>query len=326
MKLLSIQQCLQSLFQLTTYLLMLASAQAQDYPSKPLKFIVPFASGSGSDQAARTYAQTISQMYKVPVIVEPKPGGNGFIAVQNVAKALPDGYTVLYTTNTTHAANEHLYKNLPYDPVKDFSPVALVSIGHMSLVVNVNSKYKSVEDLVAEAKKRPGELNFGSGSSSSRVASEMFKQLAKIDVKSIPYKSNPMSITDLMGGQIDFMFTDAATGVPQIQANKLRALAVSGPKRLHSIANVPSMEEAGIKGYDMSYWNAVYLPAGAPALIVNKLNEMFLKASTSSAVQNYLNFTSGEAALSTPEGLAQFQASESARWGKVIRQAGIEPE
>jgi tripartite-type tricarboxylate transporter receptor subunit TctC len=196
----------------------------------------------------------------------------------------------------------------------------------MSLVVNINSKYKSVEDLVAEAKKRPGELNFGSGSSSSRVASEMFKQLAKIDVKSIPYKSNPMSITDLMGGQIDFMFTDAATGVPQIQASKLRALAVSGQKRLQSIPNVPSMEEAGIKGYDMSYWNAVYLPAATPSSVVNKLNEMFVKASTSSAVQNYLSFTSGEAALTTPEGLAQFQASESARWGKVIKQAGIEPE
>ena len=315
-----------NLFQLAMCLVMLDVAYGQDYPAKPIKFIVPFASGSGSDQAARTYAQTISQIYKIPVIVEPKPGGNGFIAVQTVVKALPDGYTALYTTTTTHAANEHLYKSLPYDPVKDFTPVALISIGHMSLVVNINSKYKSVEDLVAEAKKRPGELNFGSGSSSSRVASEMFKQLAKIDIKSIPYKSNPMSITDLMGGQIDFMFTDAATGVPQIQANKLRALAVSGQKRLHSIPNVPSMEEAGIKGYDMSYWNAVYLPAGTPSSVVNKLNEMFVKASTSSAVQNYLSFTSGEAALSTPEGLAQFQASESARWGKVIRQAGIEPE
>ncbi len=307
-------------------LVLCSLAHAQDYPSKPIKFVVPFASGSGSDQAARTYAQTITQLYKIPVIVEPKPGGNGFIAVQSVAKAAPDGYTVLYTTNTTHAANEHLYKNLPYDPVKDFAPVALVSIGHMSLVVNVNSKYKTVEDLVAEARKRPGELNFGSGSSSSKVASEMLKQLAKVDIKSIPYKSNPMSITDLMGGQIDFMFTDAATGVPQIQSNKLRALAVSGQKRLASLPAVPTMEEAGIKGYDMSYWNAVYLPAGTPSGVVNKLNEMLLKASTSSAVQNYLSFTSGEAALSTPEGLAQFQASESARWGKVIRQAGIEPE
>ena len=153
MKLLSIQQCLQSLFQLTTCLLMLASAQAQDYPSKPLKFIVPFASGSGSDQAARTYAQTISQMYKVPVIVEPKPGGNGFIAVQNVAKALPDGYTVLYTTNTTHAANEHLYKNLPYDPVKDFSPVALVSIGHMSWWPTSTPSTKVLKTLLQKPRK-----------------------------------------------------------------------------------------------------------------------------------------------------------------------------
>jgi len=301
-------------------------ALAQDYPSKSIKFIVPFAAGSGSDQAARTYAQVISQLTGVPVIVEPKPGGNGFIAVQNVAKAQPDGYTALYTTNTTHAANEHLYKNLPYDPIKDFAPVALLSIGHMALVVNVNSKYKSVEDIIVEAKKRPGELNFGSGSSSSRVASEMFKQLANINVKSIPYKSNPMSITDLMGGQIDFMFTDAATGVPQIHANKLRALAVSGQKRLASIASIPTMEEAGIKGYDMSYWNAVYLPAGTPSAVVNKLNELLTKAATSAEVQNYLRFTSAELALSSPDALGQFQLSESARWGKVIKQAGIEAE
>ncbi len=306
--------------------LFLANALAQDFPIKPIKFIVPFAAGSGSDQAARTYAQVISSLYGVPVLVDPKPGGNGFIAVQNVAKAQPDGYTALYTTNTTHAANAHLYKNLPYDPVKDFAPVALLSMGHMSLVVNVNSKYKSVEDIVLEARKRPGELNFGSGSSSSRVASEMFKQLAGIDVKSIPYKSNPMSITDLMGGQIDFMFTDAATGVPQIQSNKLRALAVSGLKRLAAIASVPTMEEAGIKGYDMSYWNAVFLPAGTPLAIVNKFNEMLARASTSEPVQNYLRSTSSELSLSSPEGLAQFQANESVRWGKVIKQAGIEPE
>ena len=175
-------------------------AVAQDYPSKTITIVIPFASGSGTDQIARAYAQAITQLYKVPVVVDAKPGASGFIAAQYVAKA----------------ANEHFFKKIPYDPVKDFSPVALLSKGHMALVVPPNSPFKTVADIVAEAKKRPGQINFGSGSSSSRMASEMFKQLAGVQMVNVPYKSNPLVITDLMGGQLDFMFTDAATGVPQI--------------------------------------------------------------------------------------------------------------
>jgi tripartite-type tricarboxylate transporter receptor subunit TctC len=233
---------------------------------------------------------------------------------------------VLYTTNTTHAANEHFFKKIPYDPVKDFSPVALLSKGHMALVVPPNSPFKTVADIVAEAKKRPGQINFGSGSSSSRMASEMFKQLAGVQMVNVPYKSNPLVITDLMGGQLDFMFTDAATGVPQITGGKLRALAVSGTHRLAALAQVPTMEEAGIKGYDMSYWNAVYLPAGAPPAVVKKLNDMLSKANAHPSVQAFMAATSGEMSFTNPEGLAAFQATESQRWGRVVRAAGIEPE
>jgi len=301
-------------------------ALAQDYPSKTITIVIPFASGSGTDQIARAYAQAITQLYKVPVVVDAKPGASGFIAAQYVAKAPNDGYTVLYTTNTTHAANEHFFKKIPYDPVKDFSPVALLSKGHMALVVPPNSPFKTVADIVAEAKKRPGQINFGSGSSSSRMASEMFKQLAGVQMVNVPYKSNPLVITDLMGGQLDFMFTDAATGVPQITGGKLRALAVSGNHRLAALAQVPTMEEAGIKGYDMSYWNAVYLPAGAPPAVVKKLNEMLSKANAHPSVQAFMASTSGEMSFTQPEGLATFQAAESQRWGRVVRAAGIEPE
>jgi tripartite-type tricarboxylate transporter receptor subunit TctC len=302
------------------------SATAQDYPHKTITIVIPFASGSGTDQIARAYAQAITQLYKVPVVVDAKPGASGFIAAQYVAKAPNDGYTVLYTTNTTHAANEHFFKKIPYDPVKDFSPVALLSKGHMALVVPLNSPFKSVADIVAEAKKRPGQINFGSGSSSSRMASEMFKQLAGVQMVNVPYKSNPLVITDLMGGQLDFMFTDAATGVPQITGGKLRALAVSGSHRLAALSQVPTMEEAGIKGYDMSYWNAVYLPAGAPTAVVKKLNDMLSKANAHPAVQAFMASTSGEMSFTNPEGLATFQAAESQRWGRVVRAAGIEPE
>ena len=299
---------------------------AQDYPTKALTIVVPFAAGSGTDQMARAMGQALMQEFKLAVVVENKPGANGFIAAQAVARAPADGYTLLMTTNTTHAANEHLFNKLPYDPVKDFSPVTLLAKGHMALLVKPDSPIKSVADLIAEGRKRPGKLSFGSGSSSSRVASELLRQMAGLDMLHVPYKSNPFALTDLMGGQIDFMFADAPTAVPQINGGKLRPLAVSGPKRLAALPNVPTVEEAGVKGYDMSYWTAVYLPAGAPAAVVKKLNEMLAKGMAAPAVVAFQIATSGEVSLSTPEGLAAFQAAESLKWGRVIRAAGIQPE
>jgi tripartite-type tricarboxylate transporter receptor subunit TctC len=301
-------------------------AQAQAYPNKPITIVVPFGPGSGTDQQARAMAQAITTEYKVPVVVDNRAGASGFLAAQYVAKAAPDGYTVLLTTNTTHAANEHLYKKLPYDPVKDFTPVALLSKGHMLLLVNPSAPYKTVGDLLSAARQKPGSLNFGSGSSSSRVASEMLKQMASIDVVSVPYKSNPLAITDLIGGQVNFMFADAPTALPQVKGGKLRALAASGTSRLPAVPDVPTVEEAGVKGYDMSYWTAVYLPPGAPAAITNQLNAMMVKIASAPAVVAFQNATSGETATSSPEGLAKFQAAESQKWGRIIRAAGIEAE
>jgi tripartite-type tricarboxylate transporter receptor subunit TctC len=301
-------------------------AQAQPYPSKPITFVVPFAAGSGTDQQARVMAQALNAEYKVPVIVDNRAGASGFLAAQYVAKAPPDGYTVLMTTNTTHAANEHLYKKLPYDPVKDFTPVALLTKGHMLLLVNPASPYRGVSDLVNAARQKPGKLNFGSGSSSSRVASEMLKQMAHIDVVNVPYKSNPMAITELLGGRLDFMFADAPTALPQVKAGKLRALATSGTRRLPSVAEVPTMEEAGIKGYDMSFWTAVYLPANAPPEVTRKLHEMLAKVASAPSVAAFNAANNFVIATSTPEELAKFQAAESQKWGRIIRAAGIEPE
>ncbi len=298
---------------------------AQAYPSKPITFVVPFAAGSATDQLARALGQSVGDQSKQPVIVDNKGGASGMIAAAQVAKAAPDGYTVLITTNTTHAANEHLYKKLSYDPVKDFAPITGLGKGGQVLVVRTDAPYKNVMDLVAAAKKTPGKLSFGSGSSSSRTAGEMFKQLSGTDILHVPYKSNPNAITDLLGGQIDFMITDTSTGVPQVKGGKLKALGVSTTERNPLLPEVPTIAEAGVKGYDMGYWFAAYAPAGTPPAAVAKLRELLAAATQSPAAKSFFD-GSGSVAWTSPEALAKFQADETAKWGKVIKAAGIEPE
>ncbi|MBF9265350.1 Bug family tripartite tricarboxylate transporter substrate binding protein [Paracidovorax cattleyae] len=302
------------------------TAQPAAYPSKPLTFVVPFAAGSATDQLARALGQAITTDTKQPVVVDNKAGASGMIAAQAVAKAPPDGYTVLITTNTTHAANEHLYRKLPYDPVKDFVPVTGLGKGGQVLVVNAGAPYRSVADLLAAAKKNPGKLSFGSGSSSSRMAGEMLKQLAGVDILHVPYKSNPLAITDLLGGQIDMMITDTSTGVPQIKSGKLRALGYSTQKRSAQLPDVPTLEEAGVKGYDMGYWFAAYVPAGTPAPVVSRLNELLAAATQSAAAKSFYDTAGSEPWTTTSAELARFQAAETQKWGKVIKAAGIDPE
>ena len=296
------------------------------FPEKPITFIVPFAAGSATDQFARALGQSITEQTKQAVVVDNKAGASGQIAAQAAAKSAADGYTVLITTNTTHAANEHLYKKLPYDPVKDFAPVTGLGKGGQVLVVRSDAPYKSVADLLAKAKKEPNKLSFGSGSSSSRVAGEMFKQLSATEILHVPYKSNPNAITDLLGGQIDMMITDTATGVPQIKGGKLRALGVSTIKRIPMLPDVPTIDEAGVKGYDMSYWFAAYVPAGTPAPVVARLNELLVNAVKSAPAKQFFEGSGAEGWTSTSAELAKFQAAETQKWGKVIKAAGIEPE
>ena len=303
-----------------------ASAQAPAYPAKAITFVVPFAAGSATDQLARAVGQSVTTDTKQAVVVDNKAGASGMIAAQFVAKAPADGYTVLITTNTTHAANEHLYKKLPYDPVKDFAPVTGLGKGGQVLVVNANAPYKNVGELLAAARKSPGKLSFGSGSSSSRVAGEMLKQLAHVDILHVPYKSNPLAITDLLGGQIDLMITDTSTGVPQIKSGKLRALGYSTHKRSAQLPDVPTLDEAGVKGYDMGYWFAAYVPAGTPAPVVARLNELLAQATRSAAAKSFYEMAGSEPWATTPEELARFQAAEALKWGKVIKAAGIEAE
>ncbi|TDS82407.1 tripartite tricarboxylate transporter substrate binding protein [Comamonas sp. JUb58] len=303
----------------------LAFAQAS-FPSKPITFVVPFAAGSATDQLARALGQAVTEQTHQPVIVENKAGASGMIAAQAVAKAPADGYTVLITTNTTHAANIHLYRKLSYDPVKDFTPITGLGKGGQVLVVPANAPYHSVSDLLAFAKANPGKLSFGSGSSSSRVAGEMLKQLADVDILHVPYKSNPLAITDLLGGQINLMITDVSTGVPQIKAGKLRALGYSTQKRSAQLPDVPTIAEAGVKGYDMGYWFAAYAPANVPAAVSAKLNQLLGQAVGSAAAKSFFEMSGSDPWTTSQSELAQFQATETTKWGQVIKAAGITPE
>jgi len=302
------------------------AALAQAYPSKPITFVVPFAAGSATDQLARALGQSITEQTKQAVVVDNKAGASGMLAAQAAARAAPDGYTVLITTNTTQAANEHLYKKLPYDPVKDFAPVTGLGKGGQVLVVNASSPYKSVSDLLSAARKNPGKLSFGSGSSSSRIAGEMLKQLSGVDILHVPYKSNPLAITDLLGGQIDLMITDTSTGMPQVKSGKLRALGYSTQKRSTQLPDVPTIAEAGVKGYDMGYWFAAYVPAGTPPAVVTRLHELLAGGVKSAAAKAFFETAGSEMWTTTPDELAKFQAAETQKWGKVIKAAGIEPE
>jgi tripartite-type tricarboxylate transporter receptor subunit TctC len=242
------------------------------------------------------------------------------------ARSAADGYTVFITTNTTHAAAEHLYKKLPYDPVNDFAPITGLGKGGQIMVVNSQFPATSVKDFIALAKKEPGKLTFGSGSSSSRIAGEMFQQMAGVELLHVPYKSNTFAVTDLLGGQIQMMITDSATGLPHVKSSKLRALGVSTKTRSPLAPEVPTIDEAGVKGYDIGYWFAAYAPAKTPQPIVNKLNELFAKAMKSPTAATFYANTGTEVFATTPDALAKFQNAESKKWGEIVKKAGIEKE
>ncbi len=304
-----------------------ALSQAQAFPEKPITFVVPFAAGTATDQIARAIGNGVTAETQQSVVIDNRAGASGFIASQYAAKAPADGYTVLITTNTTHAANEHLYKKLPYDPVKDFAPITGLGKGGQIMVVNPSFPAKTVAEFIALAKKEPGKYSFGSGSSSSRMAGELLQQMADIKLLHVPYKSNTLAVTDLLGNQIHMMITDTTTGLPQVKSGKLRALGMSSAARSPLAPDVPTIAEAGVKGYEMGYWFAAYAPAKTPPAVVKRLNELLVKAAKSEAAKAaFYQPTGTEVFTTTPEEMAKFQTAESQKWGRIVKAAGIEAE
>ena len=303
------------------------SAQSQPYPNKPIKIISPFATGGIADTFSRVVGQGLSESLGQPVVVENKTGGGGNIGADFVAKAPADGYTLVMGNIGSHAVNPYLMKNMPYDPLKDFEPVAYVLDAEGLVVVNPAIPVKNVNELIAYVKARPGQVSYGSGGmgTTSHLAGELFKSLAKVDMTHIPYKGNAPAITDLIGGQTQVMFATMPTVLPYVKTDKLKALAVIGSSRASSLPDVPTVAET-LPGFDVSNWIGIFAPAGTPKPIINKLNAEIIKIMQQPAVQKRLETEGAKFKPMTPEAFGAFQKNEALKWAKTIKDSGIKPE
>ena len=302
-----------------------ANAQAQGYPNKPIKAIVPFAAGSATDQVGRAFAQKMSDILGQPIVVENKAGVNGMLGADAVAKSAPDGYTLLIGTNSTNAALKSLMKKLPYDQDTAFAPVAYMGSVPLIVAVNNDVPVKSLKEFVDMAKAKPTQVTFASASTSQLVSSEMLASMAGIQMTHVPYKSGPAAMTDLMGGQVNMFTADFAVMLPQVKAGKIRGLAVTSMQRSKAIPELPTVNEAlGLKDYELIAYFAMFAPAGTPADIVQKLNAAANAAATDKAILERFSALGFETAPASPEALAQRSKAETAKWAKAIREAKIE--
>ena len=295
---------------------------AQDYPTKPIRIVVPFGPGTATDIVARTVGAELSSKTGQPVVIENKPGAEGQIGAQAAATAAPDGYTLFITTQTTQAMNVHIYKSLPYDPVKSFAPISGLSLGAQVVMVKNELPVKTVGELIELARKQPGKLSFGSGNGSSRGGAELFRIMAKVDLLGVPYKTQPQAISDLTGDRIDVIFSDFTTGLPPVLDGRARGLAVTSKKRIPGLEQFPTVDES-VPGFEMWAWTAAYAPAGTPRPIIDKLAALVREAVASEAYRALTRTTYGVPFSGSPEELAAFQASETRKWGEIIAVAGM---
>ena len=302
-----------------------AAGLAQNYPTKPVR-IITGAAGTFHDIVTRQLGQRLSERWGQPVVVENKPGASGFIGAQAAAGAKPDGYTVLVTTNTTHAANPAMFKKVPYDAVRDFEPVSMIGTGALVLLVAPNSPYKTVHDFLADLRTSRKELTFGAGSSSTRIAGELLKLATKGQAMAVAYKGTPPGLADLMGGHLDFMFVDLGPAMSLIQSGKLRPLATTGDARELLLPDIPTLAEAGIKDYQMMAWVAAFVPAGTPKPIVAKLSEWIRQVVADPSIRQEFSRNGSRSRGSTPDELREFMKAEITKWATTVKAAGIEPE
>jgi len=302
-----------------------AHAQAK-YSERTVHLVVPFSPGGATDNASRLLANELSVALGTQVVVDNRPGANGSIAAEAVAKSVPDGTTLFASTNTPMAANPFLYKKLPYDALLDFTPIARVAIVPYVLIVAPDLKVNKLEELLALARKEPGKLTYATGAATGTVAGEALKRAAGVDILQVPYKSNPPALTDVMSGRVSMMFTDIVSVIGQIQAGRVKALAVTTPKRTAMLPEVPSMSELGLKGMDIYGWSAMYAPVKTPAPLVARLSEEMRKILARPDVLQKITALGLEPAPGSPEELSAFHRAELAKWERLVKEAGIQPE
>jgi tripartite-type tricarboxylate transporter receptor subunit TctC len=309
-------------------LLAASLAAAQPFPQKqPIKAVVPFAPGSATDQIGRAFATKMSEVLGQTIVIDNKPGVNGMLGADAVAKAAPDGYTILIGTNSTNAALKFLMKQLPYDQDTAFTPVGFM--GSVPLIVGVNNDVpaKTLKEFVDMAKAKPGQVTFASASTSQLLSSEMLASMTGIKMTNVPYKSGPAAMTDLIGGQVNMFTADFAVMLPQVKGGKVRGLAVTSSKRSSAIPELPTVNEAlGLKDYELIAYFAVFAPAGTPPDVVAKLNAAVNAAANSKEVQEKFANIGFAVEPGTPAALAERNKLETVKWGKAIKDAKIEPQ
>jgi tripartite-type tricarboxylate transporter receptor subunit TctC len=305
-----------------------AQARAQAaWPSRPLRLVLPFAAGSGTDIAARILAEELTRSLGQNVLVDNRPGASGQIAAEAVAKAPPDGYTLFLTTNTSHSANPHLFRKLSYDPVKDFTPVARTYLLPFMLVVDPKLPVRTVAELIAHARAAPAPISYGYGNSTGQVAGAALGTAATVPLLAVPYKSTPPAMTDVIGGTVQFMFVDLAAGRENVRAGRLRAIAVTTTKRSVLMPELPAVAETpGLESFDLTSWGGLFGPAGMPAEIVGQLSTEVIRILERKDVRERYGALGVEITTGGPDELARFVREQLDNWGRKIRDAGIRPE
>ncbi|HRO58496.1 MAG TPA: tripartite tricarboxylate transporter substrate binding protein [Burkholderiaceae bacterium] len=304
------------------------SVQAQDYPTKPIRLVVPYAPGGATDIIGRATAEELTKTIGQPVVVENRPGAGANLGSEMVARAAPDGYTLLTTASSTHGISPFLYANLSYDPNKDLAPViALASFSNV-LVVHPSVKANTVQELIALAKAQPGKLTCASSGfgSSIHMSCEMFKHMVGLDIVHVPYKGSAPAVTDLMGGQVDLMFDNIPSAISHVRSGKLRALATTGAERAAALPDLPTMIEAGVAGYQSGAWFGLAVPAGTPADIVARLNAEGRKAVEAPAFVKRIRELGYDIVGGTPEQMAAMIDEEVKRWGPIVKASGAKVE
>ena len=300
------------------------SAVAQEYPDRPVHLIVPFPPGGGADILARTVAPRLAQALGKPIVIENKPGAGGNVGAEYVARAAPDGYTLLYGTNGTHGINASLYRNLRFDPVKDFVPVSRMTTIAAMLIVNNQFPPTTVEELIRYARANPGKVNFASAGNgtTSHLAGELFKTMAGIDIVHVPYRGGALAVTDLIGGQVQMMIDVMPNALPLARDGRARGIAVSTATRYPGAPEYPTIAESGLPGFEASAWDGIFVPAGTPAPIVARLNAAVRETVEDPQVAEALRARGAQPMPNSPEAFARYIAESSEKWARAVRASG----